>query len=146
METPSLESWHARFVELDESSPWPGPVPLSVEQSALAVGREDDERRLVNIVRSHALVVLHADSGVGKSSFLSAVARPALKKYQPLRRWSVSVSWGGFRAIRIKTVSESPQHGAGQGLILINCRPKPCLEMRRYPLRLQGIGGPFHAS
>lgn len=78
METPSLESWHARFVELDESSPWPGPVPLSVEQSALAVGREDDERRLVNIVRSHALVVLHADSGVGKSSFLSAVARPAL--------------------------------------------------------------------
>ena len=80
MDTPSLESWHARLAELDDSSPWPGPVPLSMEQSALAVGRDEDERRIVNIVRSHALVVLHADSGVGKSSFLSAVARPALEE------------------------------------------------------------------
>ena len=81
-----FDLWKARFHQLDDTVLWPGPVPLSEDQSDFAVGREDDLQRLMLNVAQARIVQIDADSGVGKSSFLRAKAMDKLEKegYAPI--------------------------------------------------------------
>jgi Pentapeptide repeats (9 copies) len=70
-----IQRWREEFERLDALCPWPGPRPLSSQRhrdkDTLLVGRTENIRSFVDMVRTHALVVLHGDSGVGKSSLLN---------------------------------------------------------------------------
>lgn len=71
------DRWKARLVELERDCPWAGPRPLTraVDGSARYrfVEREKDAKRFLDVVRSNRLVVLHGESGAGKSSLLDMV-------------------------------------------------------------------------
>jgi hypothetical protein len=69
----TLDDWSEAFRRLDRSCPWPGPRTLDwdrPEDRQLLVGRKDDEDAFSDDVLAHQLVILTADSGVGKSSLL----------------------------------------------------------------------------
>jgi hypothetical protein len=75
---PQSESWRRRFEDIDRA-PWPGPRPIIQDpESRLLHGRDSDAERFLAAVIDHLLVVLTADSGVGKSSLLSGRLRPDL--------------------------------------------------------------------
>lgn len=69
--------WRQALIELEKGCPWAGPRPLTraVDGSApyRFVEREQDARRFLDVVRSNRLVVLHGESGAGKSSLLDMV-------------------------------------------------------------------------
>jgi hypothetical protein len=80
----ALKLWRAVFAALDRQSHWPGPRPLSKkrdwERRYLLAGRERDKRQFVDDVSSHSLVLLHGESGVGKSSLLNIGLIEGLRK------------------------------------------------------------------
>lgn len=77
-EPDGLEAWAERVETHERSCPWPGPRPLDAKdldpsdpsKGRNLIGREKDIRRLCQRLESDYLVVLHGESGVGKSSFL----------------------------------------------------------------------------
>jgi hypothetical protein len=82
-----------RVREKLEQCPWAGPRPLREEDEGQFIGREDDVLGFLGDVFDHSLVILEAESGVGKSSLLKVGLMPELKSYgyQPLYcdRWAV---------------------------------------------------------
>lgn len=91
----TLDRWDRNF-EVADICPWAGPVPLQKHQSHLLVGRVDDSERFEDLLKeeNRRLILLHAPSGAGKSSFLQAGLAYDLE----LRGRDVrSVSqWGGY--------------------------------------------------
>jgi hypothetical protein len=67
----SFDEWRARFLELDQC-PWRGPRPMEPGDENLLIGRAGMRDSFVQEVLTHQLVVLHGESGVGKSSLLNA--------------------------------------------------------------------------
>ena len=92
----SLELWTERFSFVD-FCPWPGPAPLTEKQGHLLVGRSDDLLRFRSLLKEEnkRLILLHAPSGVGKSSLLEA----GIKRELQLQGSDVKTvnKWGGFR-------------------------------------------------
>lgn len=91
----TLQHWKKNFRDEDKC-PWPGPVPLEERQSHLLVGRVDDSERFDDLLKegNRRLILLHAPSGAGKSSFLQAgLAHDLELKGKDVR--SVS-QWGGY--------------------------------------------------
>lgn len=97
MSTGALAQWQERFLDLNEC-PWPGPRPLldsegrglraaaaritsddRLEARRQLRGRELQVRDLATTCLSSALVVLHGQSGVGKSSIINAGLVPTLE-------------------------------------------------------------------
>lgn len=94
--TNQLDAWVARF-EAHNECPWPGPRPLldlrrdrrSLPPSALEAELEDAKRQLrgrgrkiseiANVCLANDLVVVHGQSGVGKSSILNVGLIPKLE-------------------------------------------------------------------
>ena len=111
MSTDALAAWQAHFLDLN-SCPWPGPRPLLDSHGRGAHGADqitthhrDEARRqlrgrdllvddLATTCISSALVVLHGQSGVGKSSIINAGLVPALEssgqKVILCKDWGVS--------------------------------------------------------
>lgn len=73
-----LAAWAAQVEEQERSCPWPGPRPIDATdldptdaaKGRNLIGREADVQRLCQRLESDYLLVLHGESGVGKSSFL----------------------------------------------------------------------------
>lgn len=73
-----LATWAARVEDQERSCPWPGPRPLDPADLDPAdprkgrnlIGRDADVKRLCQRLESDYLLILHGESGVGKSSFL----------------------------------------------------------------------------
>lgn len=66
---------------------YPGAPPFSIEQTRVFFGRKAETERLHRLLRLEPLVVVHAKSGMGKSSLLNAGLLPAIRlegRYQPL--------------------------------------------------------------
>jgi len=59
--------------------PWPGPEPYGEERASYFLGRDDDVLQLLHLMDIHPLVMLTAQSGIGKSSLLQAGLVPALR-------------------------------------------------------------------
>ncbi len=59
---------------------YPGSKPFVEAEKELFFGREEDVRRLTEMIRVESLVVLYGRSGLGKSSLLNAGVIPALNK------------------------------------------------------------------
>ncbi|MBC7774471.1 MAG: hypothetical protein H7246_03460 [Phycisphaerae bacterium] len=57
---------------------YPGAQPFSTAQEDIFYGRDDDIARLHRLIKTEPLVVLHAKSGMGKSSLLNAGIVPAI--------------------------------------------------------------------
>lgn len=57
---------------------YPGAQPFSTAQQDIFYGRDDDIARLHRLIKTETLVVLHAKSGMGKSSLLNAGIVPAV--------------------------------------------------------------------
>lgn len=75
----AAETWRSRFDRIDRA-PWPGPRPIREDPGKrLLHGRGIDGDRFLAAVIDHLLVVLTADSGVGKSSLLNGRLRPDLQ-------------------------------------------------------------------
>lgn len=77
------KTWTSALSDIDKA-PWPGPRPIELAKDELAGaarlhGRDLDSDRFLAAVIDHLLVVLTADSGVGKSSLLNAGLRPRLE-------------------------------------------------------------------
>lgn len=70
--------WLRRRDELD-ACPWPGAVPLGEGQRDQLIGREEDLDAFLSALHLNKLVMLHGDSGVGKSSFLNALLIESLE-------------------------------------------------------------------
>ena len=64
-----------------EEGPWPGPRPFRSEENQLLFGRDDDQRELLVQLLQNRVLVLHAESGVGKTSILRAGVAPTLTNY-----------------------------------------------------------------
>ena len=77
----NLRDWSEAFRRLDAKCPWPGPRPLggTVKDQALLIGRSEDKSKFSSEVFKNALVVLTAESGVGKSSLLNVGLVPRLE-------------------------------------------------------------------
>jgi hypothetical protein len=60
------------------SEVYPGPRPFSAEESLLFKGRTTETTDIINLLQAYSLVVLHAQSGAGKSSLASAAIVPRL--------------------------------------------------------------------
>lgn len=91
-----LATWRAQLAALAAECPWPGPRPLrraDDDRERLAVRRDRDLPELVDDVISHRLVILSGESGVGKSSLVSAGLGSALEsagfEVFELRDWSL---------------------------------------------------------
>lgn len=88
-----LRQWLNNFSELNKC-PWPGPRPLDddEEDAKHCIGRDEDADNLVLKVRDHRLVILHGDSGVGKSSLVNVKLVAALRDagHSPIvcKKWS----------------------------------------------------------
>ncbi|MEJ7783375.1 MAG: pentapeptide repeat-containing protein [Solirubrobacteraceae bacterium] len=77
---PGIEEWRRKLRAL-EDCPWPGPKPFGrTTPPDLLVGRDEDSRIFLREVAepSHRLIFLTGDSGVGKSSLLTARLIPDL--------------------------------------------------------------------
>ncbi|MDR1443092.1 MAG: pentapeptide repeat-containing protein [Bifidobacteriaceae bacterium] len=74
----ALASWAQEVTDQERECPWPGPRPFDeadidpwdAAKGRKLHGRDADLRRLCQRLESDYLLVLHGDSGVGKSSFL----------------------------------------------------------------------------
>jgi hypothetical protein len=66
----TLDQWRKNFLDKD-TCPWRGPKPMEPQDYNLLIGREQDSDRFVHDVLRHQLVILHGESGVGKSSLLN---------------------------------------------------------------------------
>ncbi len=66
----TLEQWKKNFLDKD-TCPWRGPKPMEPGDDDLLIGRQDDRDRFAHEVLTHQLVILHGESGVGKSSLLN---------------------------------------------------------------------------
>ena len=65
---------------VDKRQPYPGPRPFTESEGDLFFGRIREENDLVSRIISHKIVLLYAESGVGKSSLLNAKVIPQLKE------------------------------------------------------------------
>jgi hypothetical protein len=87
----TLEQWKKNFLDKD-TCPWRGPKPMEPGDDDLLVGRQDDRDRFAHEVLTHQLVILHGESGVGKSSLLNVgLVRDLTERgFQPIvcRNWA----------------------------------------------------------
>lgn len=87
----TLEQWKKNFLDKD-TCPWRGPKPMEPGDDDLLVGLQDDRDRFVHEVLTHQLVILHGESGVGKSSLLNVgLVRDLTERgFQPIvcRNWA----------------------------------------------------------
>jgi hypothetical protein len=87
----TLEQWKKNFLDKD-TCPWRGPKPMEPGDDDLLVGRQDDRDRFAHEVLTHQLVILHGESGVGKSSLLNVgLVRDLTERgFQPIvcRNWT----------------------------------------------------------
>jgi Pentapeptide repeats (9 copies) len=87
----TLEQWKKNFLDKD-TCPWRGPKPMEPGDDDLLVGRQDDRDRFAHEVLTHQLVILHGESGVGKSSLLNVglVHDLTERGFQPIvcRNWT----------------------------------------------------------
>jgi len=94
--TSLLSRWKRRIDDFYRECYWPGPWTLESDRHDQLIGRDDDIRKLVYLVRDKQVIVLSGDSGVGKSSLLEAGLVPALMRdgYLVLRcdDWKVDQS------------------------------------------------------
>jgi WD40 repeat protein len=65
---------------LSRESPWPGLRAFLEEDSEFFFGREKETVALVDLVQRSPVVVLHGQSGLGKTSLVQAGLFPALRK------------------------------------------------------------------
>lgn len=80
------------------AEPYPGPRPFTEDQIELFHGRRAESEAIVRILRDTDILVLHGDSGVGKSSLLNAKVAPSIE--QSLAR-QVLPSGRGGAAVRV---------------------------------------------
>lgn len=66
--------------DLENRNPYPGPRPFEQEEQKLFFGREREARELLSLVIAHRAVLLHAQSGAGKTSLLNAGLIPLLTR------------------------------------------------------------------
>ncbi len=59
---------------------YPGIPPFSAEQKEVFFGRKNDMERLYNLVLTERMVLMHAKSGLGKSSLINAGLMPLLSE------------------------------------------------------------------
>ena len=87
----TLEQWKKNFLDQD-TCPWRGPKPMEPGDDDLLIGRQDDRDRFAHEVLTHQLVILHGESGVGKSSLLNVglVGDLTERGFQPIvcRNWT----------------------------------------------------------
>jgi Pentapeptide repeats (8 copies) len=87
----TLEQWKKNFLDKD-TCPWRGPKPMEPGDDDLLVGRQSDRDRFAHEVLTHQLVILHGESGVGKSSLLNVglVGDLTERNFQPIvcRNWT----------------------------------------------------------
>lgn len=130
-----LRSWRDELARL-ESCPWAGPRPLrGAGDSWQLVGRERDKADFLDDVLRNALVILEAESGVGKSSLLQSGLIPLLEAqgYQPLY-YNVWADGGsdvdkffadhldeehGLEPLPDETFSDMVQRSLGPGAVVI---------------------------
>jgi len=62
-----------------DQKPYVGPRPFGRDEKDLFFGRDREARDLCSLVVAHPIVLLHADSGAGKSSLLNAGLIPLLE-------------------------------------------------------------------
>ena len=79
-----LAEWRRIFLEVENRCPWPGPRPLQTgddgaSESRQLRGRDHEVSDLAMACVSNHVVVLHGQSGVGKSSIINAGLVPTLK-------------------------------------------------------------------
>ena len=81
----TLEQWKKNFLDKD-TCPWRGPKPMEPGDDDLLIGRGEVRDRFVHEVLTHQLVILHGESGVGKSSLLNVGLVHDLKEsgFQPV--------------------------------------------------------------
>jgi tetratricopeptide (TPR) repeat protein len=65
---------------VDQDNPWPGPSSFTERAAPFFRGRETEAEQLLDLIHENALVVLHAKSGLGKSSLLQAGLFPLLRR------------------------------------------------------------------
>lgn len=91
----TLEQWRKNFLDKD-TCPWRGPKPMEPGDDDLLIGRDGDRERFVHEVLTHQLVILHGESGVGKSSLLNVglVHDLGESDFQPIvcRNWTRDAS------------------------------------------------------
>src|SRR5215469_8981561 len=65
---------------IDQSlEPYIGPRPFTSEDQSLFFGRNSETDEIISLIISHRLVLIYAQSGVGKTSIFNAQVIPMLK-------------------------------------------------------------------
>ena len=88
------DRWREAFVDLEQECPWAGPRPQSREldlgHPERFVARGDDVATFLDGLENNSLLILHGESGAGKSSFLNVGLLEALR-----RRGYLALPFGG---------------------------------------------------
>jgi len=61
-------------------TPYPGPRPFRIDESFLFFGRDRETAQVRSLILGHALVLLYAQSGAGKTSMLNAAVIPEIRQ------------------------------------------------------------------
>jgi hypothetical protein len=124
----TLEQWRKNFLDKD-TCPWRGPKPMEPGDDDLLIGRDNDRDRFVHEVLTHQLVILHGESGVGKSSLLNVGLIRDLEQsdFQPIicRNWTRDASSpdrpedfvAGKVAARLRELGIEVEDGSPQSMI-----------------------------
>jgi hypothetical protein len=73
-----MQTGPATNAEPDGRNPYPGPRPFEEYERDVFFGREREVTDLLSLIVAHRTVLLHAQSGAGKTSLLNAALIPAL--------------------------------------------------------------------
>lgn len=65
---------------ITKTNPYIGPRPFMPEDAPKFFGRDGETSELVSMMQTKPIIVLHAQSGAGKTSLLSAMVVPALRR------------------------------------------------------------------
>jgi hypothetical protein len=77
----SLTSTRSSTEQQEASEPpYPGPRPFKDTETDRFFGRRREVKELASLVRSHHIVLVHAESGTGKTSLIEAGLKPELQR------------------------------------------------------------------
>jgi len=80
----TIDAWKMQLNHVEDDCPWTGPRPYISELDdgkRPFTGRDTEIVDVITKIRDNALVILHGDSAVGKTSFVNMGLRPAMRRY-----------------------------------------------------------------
>ena len=98
------ETWQHRLRALEDWCPW---APEPIHNPEDLIGRQDDIDSIVRLAQMKPAVIIHGETGVGKTSLFSSLSAQLSDSYYVLR----CTKW----AVRTADADDAPQDRSAAG-------------------------------